>query len=61
MLVLLLVFWGYNLGGVFFGYVYFVLSYLIGDNILNVVVGFVVYVIDCYDLYYYYVYEGSSY
>ncbi|WQC50577.1 hypothetical protein T1J70_08120 [Lactiplantibacillus plantarum] len=52
---------GHNLGGVFSGHVHFVSSYLIGDNILNVVAGSAAYAIDCHDPHHHYVHEGSSY
>lgn len=52
---------GHNLGGVFSGHVHFSTSYVVGDNILNVVAGSAAYAIDCSDPQHHYVHESSSY
>jgi len=52
---------GHNLGGVFSGHVHFSTSYVVGDNVLNVVAGSAAYAIDCSDPKHHYVRESSSY
>lgn len=52
---------GHNIGGVFSGHVHFPTSYLIGDNILNVVAGSASYDIDCTDPQLHEIRESSSY
>ncbi len=52
---------GHNVGGVFTGHVHFSTSYVIGDNVLNVVGGSAAYDIDCADPHRHPIHESSSY